>query len=550
MKIKLIIVSMLAALALTGCAKDKTGPVDGEFDTAYLTIQIAPQVPTRASTELQGSAAESTIGDLYIVTFDSSKTVIKHSQATSPYIHIVTSDLTTNPATNVSTTNDAFKVSPSVKYVLMVANPGPLMLARLNAMIPGSTTYANFNEMIVSPVGTTGANRADRMADEIRKNDNTYFAMINAGGIYNATPGAGENSYEDCLVDVSGNIVLVSSTTDDATAQQNAKDNRAELTIERLAAKVEVTVGDAVKLAGTYSGVTGAATSPDGHGLFLFQGWEFDHRNSMFFPYALKNTTADTHTAGIYTNNFYTVDPNYLLAGNDYLTGIVNNDLDGRAPNFTWNAENGYDYAIENTMEAQAQKYGGTTILVIQAQYAPMSNWTLGADWFSYGTTVYENLATVQAAYAAATPGSGLITACDNFLTQVNNVLTAMTLPTAANFAALDQTTHLDPITNGGEICKIEDCLLWYDGGVNYYFYKIRHDRSSEEDMYFGKFGIVRNNWYKLNLTSVAGKGTPWYPGGGPGDPDPGEDNDEGTARLAFEITVGPWVYWTNDFGI
>ncbi len=542
---------MLAALALTACSKDKNGPVDGEFETAYLTIQIAPQIPTRASSELQGSAAESTIGDLYIVTFDSSRTVIKHTQATTPYIHIVTSDLTTNPATNVSTTNDAFKVSPSVKYVLMVANPGPKLLERLKTLVVGSTTYAHFNQAIIAEAGTTGADRADRIADEIRKSDNTYFAMINAGGIYNATPGASENSYEDCLVDVSANIVLVSATTDDATAQQNAKDNRAELTIERLAAKVEVSVGDAVKLAGNYSGVTGAATSPDGHGLFLFQGWEFDHRNSMFFPYALKNTTADTHASGVYANNFYTVDPNYLLAGNAYTDGIIKNDLDGRKPNFTWNEENGYDYAIENTMAADAQKHGGTTILVIQAQYAPMSNWTLGEDWFSYGTAVYQNLAAVQTAYNTATPGSGLITACDNFFTQVSAALTAIGgIAIPANFAALDQTTHLDPITDGGEICKIEDCLLWYDGGLNYYYSAIRHDRASEDDMYFGKYGIVRNNWYKLNLTSVAGKGTPWYPGGGPGDPKPDEDDDEGTARLAFEITVGPWVYWTNDFGI
>ena len=36
----------------------------------------------------------------------------------------------------------------------------------------------------------------------------------------------------------------------------------------------------------------------------------------------------------------------------------------------------------------------------------------------------------------------------------------------------------------------------------------------------YTSYGVVRNNYYTLTLTKVNGNGTPWYPGGGPEDPD------------------------------
>ena len=46
------------------------------------------------------------------------------------------------------------------------------------------------------------------------------------------------------------------------------------------------------------------------------------------------------------------------------------------------------------------------------------------------------------------------------------------------------------------------------------------------------------------------GNGTPWYPGGGPEDPDEEEDIDKKGAYLHFEIKVAPWIYWTTNFEI
>ena len=68
--------------------------------------------------------------------------------------------------------------------------------------------------------------------------------------------------------------------------------------------------------------------------------------------------------------------------------------------------------------------------------------------------------------------------------------------------------------------------------------------------MYFGKYGVVRNNWYNLTLNKVNGSGTPWYPNEGPEDPDPEDPIDEKPGFLAFDIEVAPWVYWETGFEI
>lgn len=68
--------------------------------------------------------------------------------------------------------------------------------------------------------------------------------------------------------------------------------------------------------------------------------------------------------------------------------------------------------------------------------------------------------------------------------------------------------------------------------------------------MEYGKYGVVRNNYYTLTLTKVNGNGTPWYPGDGPEDPEEEEDIDKLGAYLHFEIKVAPWVYWETNFEI
>ena len=90
--------------------------------------------------------------------------------------------------------------------------------------------------------------------------------------------------------------------------------------------------------------------------------------------------------------------------------------------------------------------------------------------------------------------------------------------------------------------------MRYYHESVCYYDVLIRHDQNVTEKMALGRYGVVRNNWYHLELQSVSGPGTPWIPD--PSDPDnptpPGTDDDEADAYISVKITINPWTYWTQ----
>ena len=117
------------------------------------------------------------------------------------------------------------------------------------------------------------------------------------------------------------------------------------------------------------------------------------------------------------------------------------------------------------------------------------------------------------------------------------------------------EVSDLAQIKNGGEVLKDgkNPIIRWYQGGLCYYYYEIRHDNDTDEHMAFGKYGVVRNNWYKLTLGSVKGAGTPWFPDvdkPGPGDPDPGDPIDTSTGYLGITVDVAQWIVWENEIDI
>lgn len=89
--------------------------------------------------------------------------------------------------------------------------------------------------------------------------------------------------------------------------------------------------------------------------------------------------------------------------------------------------------------------------------------------------------------------------------------------------------------------------VRYYKGGINYYYATlIRHfyddetpwsDGESYGIQHLGRYGVVRNNWYEINVTSISGPGEPGIVKPEPGDPD---DKTEGYIRA--EINVLSWA--------
>ena len=87
--------------------------------------------------------------------------------------------------------------------------------------------------------------------------------------------------------------------------------------------------------------------------------------------------------------------------------------------------------------------------------------------------------------------------------------------------------------------------IRYYKGSISYYYATaIRHfnddetpwtDGESYGIQHLGRYGVVRNNWYEVNINSISGPGEPEIP-----EPDGPDDKAEGYIRT--EINVLSWA--------
>ena len=562
LKIKSIFVSLLAVAALASCSNENDDITDGgekrDYDVAYMSVSVA--VPQGTRTRAAGSSgetdaldSETKIKELYLVLFDDQKKVVKADGATAYYTILGESQLSQVDNAPVSPL-ETIKVSTESAYLLTIANPGAKLKALLNGIVAGNG-YADINKEF-------------SVAEDLAEDDNSYLiaevadladkghgcTMINAGAFDDLIS---DEWNADCLVDVAASVVKASDYKTDTEAKEAAKGKKATIQIERLASKLAVTLkGDGL----TIEIVPSTAK-------FEFKEWTIDYVNSRFFPFATKTKLTATHTGAAYKSNFYTEDPNFDADGTGkHLVGIISNKIVDYNPKAKWYKHNlltvakeedkNVAYCTENTMAAADQDFGAATRLVLKAVYTPYTDFD--DDWyqtFFNGTYInYKNLGELQTAYNDATDIDEadrdaveklLVESCDKFINKLNSAFPTAGL--AADFKDLTQQSLDDlTITNGGEVAK-ETGIRWFQKSLNYYYYQIRHDNTTDiGHMAYGKYGVVRNNYYTLNLTKVNGAGTPWYPDV----EEPEEEIDKKGAYLHFEIEVAPWISWGTDFEI
>ena len=520
MKFKSICLTVLFAVGITACSDKKADDniVAGtENDAAYISLKVLTPSGsgTRASAETVASDTENAIKTLKAVVFNSNYQVIKHSTV-SDAVQSVTGFGSTGQNTTENT--NAFKVPGNARYLLIIANPGTLY----NAVLGGITAGMHFNNLNNAITAASAAAAAAEIS-----NATAGYTMVNMGlGV--ADDNDVTSAAELCLIDLAGKVQVVGAgdgqyeTAAEAQAAAETAANRVAVKIERLTSKVEV-----VEKAG------GATVPADV--TFSFTSWVLDVVNKSFYPWAKKVDLASVPSnSNFYTKNFYSIDPNY-----DNNIGIEYNPV-----TVTFPATADIDkpaYCVENTTKAGEQDNDKITRVVVKATYYP-NNWTAPADWYAYGNNTYETLELMQAAYSDDTPpiDFNLRNACDRFFQKVK--ASDGTNIAATNFVGLTQAMlNAMGIANGGELVKENDCILWYQKGLCYYFFAIRHDDAVTDNNAFAKYGLVRNNWYQCTINSVSEAGTPWYPDV---DDDP---IDETEGYISATINIGPWVKWAHD---
>ncbi|MEI3469400.1 MAG: fimbrial protein [Bacteroides intestinalis] len=113
LKIKSILVSLLAVAALASCSDDNDNPGGGDeknYDAAYMSISLSVPKASRTragSTETGALESETKINEIYLILFDKDKKVVKDKDA-STYYSILSSSHLSEDGTSVGTIQGLF----------------------------------------------------------------------------------------------------------------------------------------------------------------------------------------------------------------------------------------------------------------------------------------------------------------------------------------------------------------------------------------------------------------------------------------------------------
>lgn len=251
-------------------------------------------------------------------------------------------------------------------------------------------------------------------------------------------------------------------------------------------------------------------------------------------------------------------------------------------------------YCHENTFDVEHQNYKNTTRAVLKVTYECGDFWTLNGDnkkafhkvedAETHAKDYIVRDATLQDAIKKALKadvsnyniaGCVELTWADNKETGVHEIVGLKINSTDTNFAT---TPDFDPTTliaNANELYSI----VKYAGGVSYYDFRFMHfggtsddqdlapwktDKATTPDVYasygngakngmnenseinyLGRWGMVRNNWYNVEITAFNSLGSPVIPEANVDTPD---DNVDKEQWLSFRINILSWAVRTQSF--
>ena len=224
-------------------------------------------------------------------------------------------------------------------------------------------------------------------------------------------------------------------------------------------------------------------------------------------------------------------------------------------------------YCLENTFNLANMKQGQTTRIVFKATYTP-KGFTTGDTFYKIGknTAIWskDNLETeIKTAVASVFPGVKTDKISVNLDAEENKITAAGThYIKAVNITVKTSETETATITDENikaintqlglkETDKVG--ISTYAGGESYYVARIKHfgdeltpwssgGYGSDNLSFLGRYGMLRNNWYELTVSSVSGPGYPSVPEVKPNTPD-----DEDDKYISVSVKILKWAKRTQD---
>lgn len=229
-------------------------------------------------------------------------------------------------------------------------------------------------------------------------------------------------------------------------------------------------------------------------------------------------------------------------------------------------------YCLENTFDLANMYQGQTTRVIFKATYTPKDDEghsladAEDGTFYTIGnmTTILNTDKLTAAVDAVANPvlPTGYHIDYTNIKKKGSHVITLEDIKDAGG-ATLVADTEYSGKTGTKIVKEINDKLGLTDGegraeamvgintyarGVTYYIARVKHFGSltpwssgesygTENGKYLGRYGMLRNNWYELNVGNVYGPG---YPGVPPVDPD--QPDDENEKYLSVSVKILSWA--------
>jgi len=320
------------------------------------------------------------------------------------------------------------------------------------------------------------------------------------------------------------------------------------------------------------------------------EGWTLDVTNTKTYPVHVteglwadtwKTTTTPAATNGASMDRFHDtkltefprvywgLDPNYST---DYKTvaacegefNLVANQTDLSKAFKTGEDAKKPQYCLENTFDIDHMMQGQTTRVLFSAKYTP-NGFTAGETFYKMGnSSQLWNATKVEAQIKAK--AMEVLSEADETKVTVTLDATANDLTKAGvHFVAATNVTHVGgPALTPAEEKQLNEKLGFkeatetdaavglstFESGVSYYIARVKHfgdyltkweagndTYGSNNANWLGRYGVLRNNWYELSVSSVSGPGYPDVPKVNPTVPD-----DENDQYINVEVKILDWA--------
>lgn len=426
-------------------------------------------------------------------------------------------------------------------FALVLLNNGSGADAKVNLPTDETTTYSAWN-------------KADNATNKFDKTDKGFY-MANAP-LYNAT-----DKNVTTLVAIDKKKIFPTE------AQASSGDAAADIYVERGLAKVTLTTA-------TKDEKPVATTSSYAGDKVKISNWALDVTNKKTFPIhnvdelgyddIWKNEAA---TSGPSTQRFVDNTPGILAKrvywGKDpnYSNSTLNTDETARAAEFNYvtaNTEVTADptkplYCLENTFNLANMMQGQTTRVIFKASYTPKGFTAAdGKTFYKVGTSVaLWKQKDLEDHIKAAVSKVISVTTTDDITIKLdapdNNITAAGNHEIKkSNFSVTGHTvTDAEAKAVSDKVGLTKDAgISTYADGESYYIARIKHFGDAltpwnsgvygtKNLEYLGRYGMLRNNWYELNVNSVSGPGYPSVPEVKPNTPD---DEDDKYIKVSVKI--------------